>query len=360
MKRFIPIFLSLLLILTACGTGGQAPASEPESPSSPVSEPAPVSAPDPEPDPLPDLLPGRVLADIDSQLIPTEEVKGTQADLDRWEKAVRDPAVAWLECTDFREKERELPVETEEELLTMFREARLRLYGPEEQLPNPYTGGAWTILAYDGEGNLLFYTHFMGNRFQVRLAGEETAYIFDGENILLDPLPIPEADPAPWAPDENGEWAPDPGTGIPDPGPDPDTRSHVQALAAYLEETLDPFDYSNIQPYTGADYSYIEVLTPTPEPVRRAVEAFDGPAVPVECPYVPFSKGQTRQALEDAERFAEQHPEIGLLGIRAQLGLFSGWIINVKEENSALTEFVKNYSIADIYQVVVGVTAFPD
>lgn len=362
MKRYIAILLSILL-LSACGAEEQAPASGPESNPSPVSESAPEPEPDPEPGPLPDLQPGRILADIDDQLIPAEEIKGTQAELDRWKEAVRDPAVAWLEYTDLGEEERELPVETEEEFLTMLRQAQLRLYGPEEQLPNPHTGGGWTILAYDGEGELLFYTHSMGNRFNVRLAGEETAWIFDGEDIIPSTLHPPEAAPIPLEqlPDE-GSGDPDPGTGIPDPGPDMATRSQVEALVAYLEENLDLWDYSNIQAYIGGgrDEAYIEVLTPTPDPVRRVVEAFSGAAVPVECPYVPFSKGQMDQARKDAERFLEEHPEIELLGIRAQLGLFSGWIINVREENSALTEFVKNYSIADIYQVVTGVTEFPD
>lgn len=352
MKRCIAILLTILL-LSACGAGGQAPASEPESSQPPVSESAPEPEPDPEPDPLPDLQPGRILAGIDDQLIPAEEIKGTQAELDRWEKAVRDPAVAWLEYTDLGEEERELPVETEEEFLTMLRQARLRLYGPEEQLPNPYTGGAWTILAYDGEGELLFYTHFMGNRFDVRLAGEETAWIFDGEDILPGTLHPPKADPIPLEqlPDEGSEWEPDPQQVL---------TEQLESMQEYLEKNLDPWDYSDIWRFIGIGEGHIEIATPTPDAVRPVVEAYPGEPFPVEYSYVPFSKGQMQQAREDAERFLEEHPEIELLGIRAQLGVSSGWIINVKEENSALTEFVKNYSIADIYQVVAGVTEFPD
>ena len=184
---------------------------------------------------------------------------------------------------------------------------------------------------------------------------------------ISEPAPEPDSEPDPGstpdpapqqAPDEGSEWDPDPGTGIPDPGPDETAVDRARAMIAYLEENLDPWDYSGVM--LGGDGGLVEVYTPSPDAVKSVVEAYTGETVPVEYYHEAFSKGQVEQAREDAERFLEQHPEIELLDIRTQLGIFSGWIINVKEESSALTGFVKSYPIADIYEVVVGVHEFPD
>lgn len=237
MKRCIAILLALL-ILTACAAGGQAPVQEPESEPSSVSEPASASASsEPEPDPMPDLRPGRVLSFQDIQGLtpdyPVKTVKGTQAELDRWKAAVRDPAIARMDFTDMRQETAQLPVEQEQEILTAMREAEIRLY---EGNPDPSTGGGCSVTVYDGEENMLFDMAYVGDFFSVWFAGEGVVYYFDGEGTTLDKLltsdyGVPAEPVSAPEPDHTGDpdWRPangeDPITGPPDMGSqeNPDT-----------------------------------------------------------------------------------------------------------------------------------------
>lgn len=170
-----------------------------------------------------------------------------------------------------------------------------------------------------------------------------------------------EAEAERWEPSapEPPDDAPDPGVYAPAPGPGGSVRDRVEALAAYLEERLDPRDYADIQPFMG-DGSRIDVLTPFPEAVKQAVEAYPGDAVEVQCDYVPFSKGQMQQAKDDLTHFLEEHPEIEVIERRNQVGLFSGYRISVREKSDKLTEFVEAYATPDIYEVVVGAVESPD
>lgn len=344
MKRMIPILLALLL-LAACGAAGRSPAQEPESVPSLVLEPAPASEPEPEPVTGPDLRPGRILAAIDEELFAAETARGTQADLDRWKEAVNDPSVAWLELYEnVMGEEKELPVEEEQELLTMLREAQLRAYGPEEEIPNPYTGGAWTLMAYDGEGSLLFYAHFIGNRFYTRFEDGDTQYLFDGEGKLPEVL---DPEPAPELPSD----APDPGIYAPDPSPTEEQRDPVDAMADYLEKNLDSWDYSEIWRVYG-EGGCVQVATPFPDAVKAVVDAYPGVPAQVEYFNEQFSKGQLDQAKADLEQFLAAHPEIPLWDWRRIL-LFGGYQIELKENSDALTEFIEGYSIPGVYQVKV-------
>lgn len=362
MKRFWALILSLMFILTlaACGGAGQAPASpSPEEPSAPESSsPSGEPEPDPEPEPLPDLRPGRIVGFWDAQqdAVHTRNVKGTQAELDRWKTAVLDPAIARLDFNNMHQESMELPVEQEQEILAAMRKAEVRLY---EGNPDPSTGGGCWVTAYDGEENVLFHITYLGDFFTVGFPGEEVSYYFDGKGTTLDDLLHSDYGIPMETPDENGEWDPDPGTGELPPEPDPYGVTRVNTMAEYLWANLDHRDYGEIHRTYGEE-GLIQVFTPSPDAAKSVVERYTGEPVPVEYPYVPFSLEQMEQAREKVQRFLEEHPEIELLELRSQLGVSSGYIVNIKEESAALTEFVKSYPVAEMYEVVVGLTEFPD
>lgn len=200
MKKMLSLLLAvvLCLCLSACGGGtekpssGSAPSSsstssqpgnKPEDPSSPES-----SSPDedPEPDPEPSLQPGRILAMGNERLsFSGDTAKGTQAELERWQTAVRDPDIVRLDFNNMHQEEQELPAEQEQMILAALRNAELRLY---DDLPNPSTGGACRVIAYDGEESTLFQVNFMGDWFQVQFDDQGVWYVFDGEGTTLNDL----------------------------------------------------------------------------------------------------------------------------------------------------------------------------
>lgn len=351
MKRFLALILSLIFILTVagCGAGGQAPAPSSSEESSVPESPSSGEEPEPDPEPLPELRPGRIVGFWDAQqdAVPTRDVKGTQAELDRWKAAVRDPAISRLDFNNMHQESMELPVEQELEILTAMRDAEVRLY---EGNPNPSTGGGCWVDAYDGEENFLFHITYLGDFFTVRFPGEEVSYYFDGEGTTLDDLLHSDYGIPMEAPDENSERAPDPGVYDPDPGPDQSTVDRVEAMLAYLEENLDPWNYSEV--WRGGDGSWIEILTPFPDAVKPVVEAYTGEAVPVEYHNEEFSKGQLEQAKTDLEQFLKDHPEVKLWDWRPIL-LFGGYKIELKEPSDALTKFIESYSIPGIYKAGV-------
>lgn len=214
MKHFVPIFLSLLL-LVGCGAREQLPAleskgssslvsesasapapsssepssveSEPEESSTPESpSPSEESVPDPVLEPQSDSQTGRILAMGNELLNFSGESKvGTQDELDRWETAVNDPAITRIDFCNMHQEEQELPAEQEEKILTALRGAELRLY---DSLPNPSTGGACHVIAYDGRENIVFQARFMWDWFCVRFGGEDVQYVFNGEGTSLNDL----------------------------------------------------------------------------------------------------------------------------------------------------------------------------
>lgn len=166
----------------------------------------------------------------------------------------------------------------------------------------------------------------------------------------------PEGEPSEEIPND----APDPGAGLVEEYGREALRLRVEAMESYLEENLDPGDYSEIWGFYGPDGCGIEIPTPSPDVVKAVVERYTGETVPVEYLPAAFSKKQLEQSREDLKKFLEEHPEIEGADWRSQLALFSGWIINLKEKNDKVTEFVNTYPIQDIYEVVVGEVEFPD
>ena len=147
-------------------------------------EPAPQSLPIP----TLNLQPGRIYSLWDPPQVglnTVREVKGTQAELDRWNAAIRDPAIVRLDFNNMQEQSMLLPVEQELEILTALWNAQVRLY---EGNPDPSTGGGCSVIAYDGQENPLFQMAYVGDLVTVRLPGEEVSYYFDGEGTSLDDL----------------------------------------------------------------------------------------------------------------------------------------------------------------------------
>lgn len=180
-----------------------------------------------------------------------------------------------------------------------------------------------------------------------------------------EPEPEPESAPEESSVPEEDETffeevPPDPGTGLVEEYDREALRIKVEAMTSYLEENLDPGDYSEIWGSYGPDGCRIEIPTPSLDAVKSVVEKYTGEPVTVEYFNAEFSKKQMEQSKDDLKRFLEEHPEIEVLGWRSQLGLFSGWIINLKESNDTVTQFVNTYPIPDIYEVVIGETTFPD
>jgi len=195
MKRSFAAILALALLLACAACGGkETPAPPPESssaPESPSSVEAPEPESEPEPVPLPELQPGRILPLGDERLnyngAIDDETLATQAELDRWNELISTAPVVRMDFNDMNQKEAELTVEQEQEILTALRGAALRLYPPDYK-ENPSTGGGCTIVAYDAEDNILFHVNYMWDWFTVQFGLEETRYIFDGEGTTLDDI----------------------------------------------------------------------------------------------------------------------------------------------------------------------------
>lgn len=198
MKQIAVVFcaalLALSLTLSACGKDA-APSAPPSSdaprPSTSSQAPEPEPEPEPEPVSLPELQPGRILALGDERLNivsrPIDDSLATQAELDRWYDLIAAAPVVRLDFCDMHQEESELSVEQEQEIMNALRGAALKLYPPDYK-ENPSTGGGYHVIAYDGEGTVLFHAVYIGDWFWVQFGGEEANYIFDGEGTTLDDI----------------------------------------------------------------------------------------------------------------------------------------------------------------------------
>lgn len=162
------------------------------------------------------------------------------------------------------------------------------------------------------------------------------------------------------------EVPPDPGSDpLPDPGPQEARRARVEAMVAYLKETLSREDYTEIWFVVGNgsdNDSKIEIITPTADKAAQVVAAYPGEAVPVEYLPAVFSKYQLEQAVKDLEDFVAGHPDIPVSRWDPIL-LFDGYRITLTEENAEMAGFVEGYPVAGIYQLAVdpdGTKARPD
>lgn len=195
MKRFLAALWAVLLLLSLSACKGKEPLP-PESSAPPASalvETPPPEEPDPQPDPvpLPDLQPGKILALGDQRLGfaggPGDDQLATQAELDRWNDLIATAPVVRMDFNDMHQEEKDLSVEQEQEILDALRGAALELYPPDHR-ENPVTGGGYTVVACDGEENVLFKAIYIGNWFTVQFGTEKPRYIFDGEGTTLDDI----------------------------------------------------------------------------------------------------------------------------------------------------------------------------
>ncbi len=195
MKRFLAALWAVLLLLSLSACKGKEPLP-PESSAPPASAPVetpPPEEPDPQPDPvpLPDLQPGKILALGDQRLGfaggPGDDQLATQAELDRWNDLIATAPVVRMDFNDMHQEEKDLSVEQEQEILDALRGAALELYPPDHR-ENPVTGGGYTVVAYDGEENVLFKAIYIGNWFTVQFGTEKARYIFDGEGTTLNDI----------------------------------------------------------------------------------------------------------------------------------------------------------------------------
>ena len=197
MKRLLVALWALLLAFSVAACGGREtpnpPVSAPAAPShsGPASVPEPPASPAPEPAPLPELRPGRILALGDERLnfngTRDDEVLATQAELDRWNDLIPTAPVVRMDFCEMHQEEKELTVEQEQQILDALRGAALGLYPPDYK-ENPSTGGGYTVVAYDGEENVLFHVVYIGNWFTVQFGSEQARCIFDGEGTTLDDI----------------------------------------------------------------------------------------------------------------------------------------------------------------------------
>ena len=162
------------------------------------------------------------------------------------------------------------------------------------------------------------------------------------------------------------EVPPDPGSDpLPDPGSGGTRRARVEAMVAYLKETLSREDYTEIWFVVGNgsdNDSKIEIITPTADKAAQVVAAYPGETVPVEYLPAVFSKYQLEQAVKDLEDFVAGHPDIPVSRWDPIL-LFDGYRITLTEENAEMAGFVEGYPVAGIYQLAVdpeGTEARPD
>ena len=118
---------------------------------------------------------------------PGDDQLATQAELDRWNDLIATAPVVRMDFNDMHQEEKDLSVEQEQEILDALRGAALELYPPDHR-ENPVTGGGYTVVAYDGEENVLFKAIYIGNWFTVQFGTEKARYIFDGEGTTLNDI----------------------------------------------------------------------------------------------------------------------------------------------------------------------------
>ena len=112
-------------------------------------------------------------------------VAGTEKDLARWREVIRAGNIAKVMALDNTMTEPvELTPEKAGQLIGLLAESadRLTVY---ERLPNPATGGALRLTAYDAEGNTLF-TVCEDGRLVVTFGNEMTNYVFNVGACGLD------------------------------------------------------------------------------------------------------------------------------------------------------------------------------
>ena len=116
----------------------------------------------------------------------TGDVLGTEKDLARWREAIHADNIAKVMAMDQNTMTEpvELTPEKAGQLIGLLAESadRLTVY---ERLPNPATGGALRLTAYDGEGNQLF-TVCDDGRLVVTFGNEMTNYVFNADACGLD------------------------------------------------------------------------------------------------------------------------------------------------------------------------------
>lgn len=116
---------------------------------------------------------------------PIGHVAGTEKELTRWREVIRAENIAKVMALDYTMTEPvELTPEKAGQLIGLLAESadRLTVY---ERLPNPATGGALRLTAYDAEGNTLF-TVCKDGRLVVTFGNEMTNYVFNASACGLD------------------------------------------------------------------------------------------------------------------------------------------------------------------------------
>ena len=116
---------------------------------------------------------------------PIGHVAGTEKELTRWREVIRAENIAKVMALDYTMTEPvELTPEKAGQLIGLLAESadRLTVY---EKLPNPATGGALRLTAYDTEGNTLF-TVCEDGRLVVTFGNEMTNYVFNVGACGLD------------------------------------------------------------------------------------------------------------------------------------------------------------------------------
>lgn len=114
----------------------------------------------------------------------TGDVFGTEKALARWREVIRAENIAKVMAMDHTMTEPvELTPEKAGQLIGLLAESadRLTVY---EKLPNPATGGALRLTAYDTEGNVLFTACYNG-WLVVTFGNEMTNYVFDASDCEL-------------------------------------------------------------------------------------------------------------------------------------------------------------------------------
>ena len=128
----------------------------------------------------------------------------------------------------------------------------------------------------------------------------------------------------------------------------------AEALCRYFTENVSPEDYLEIKchiSYTRERISYaVLIWAEDPAPFQKALESYSGDWTPVFfAKAFPF---HSRKNLEDAETavkgFLEKNPEIAVADVKRSEGRV---VVRVKEENDALTEFVKSYPISGLIRI---------
>lgn len=117
---------------------------------------------------------------------PIGHVAGTEKELTRWREVIRAGNIAKVMAMDqnIMTEPMELTPEKAGQLIGLLAESadRLTVY---ERLPNPATGGALRLTAYDAEGNTLF-TVCEDGRLVVTFGNEMTNYVFNVSACGLD------------------------------------------------------------------------------------------------------------------------------------------------------------------------------